>query len=89
MIALLGELWAAHRFPCQPPVALPEDLAHISDGLYMTEKGIVRTRGGAIVATLGSESGDLLDLIGPHPKARPRPLIPEEAIQVARETCKG
>jgi hypothetical protein len=88
MIALLGELWAISRFPCQPPVALPEDLARISDGLYMTERGIVRIRGGVITATLGSESGDLMDLIGPHPKARPRPLTPEEAIRVAREACK-
>jgi allophanate hydrolase subunit 2 len=88
MIAFLGELWAAHRFPCQPPVALPEDLARISDGLYMTERGIVRIRGGVITATLGSESGDLMDLIGPHPKAKPRPLTPGEAIQVAREASK-
>jgi hypothetical protein len=88
MIALLGELWAISRFPCRPPVALPEDMARIPDGLYMTQKGIVRTRGGAIVATPGSESGSLLDLIGPHPKARPRPLAPEEAIQAAREASK-
>ena len=85
MIVLLRELWAAHRFPCWPPVALPEDLVRIPDGLYMTEEGVVQTRGGAIVATLGSESGSLLDLIGLHPKARPRPLTPEEAIRVARE----
>ena len=64
-------------------------MACTPDGLYMIERGIVRTRGGAIVATLGSESGSLLGLIGPHPKARPRPLAPEEAIRVAREAGKG
>jgi len=89
MIALLGELWVVSRFPCQPPIALPEGLARISDGLYMTEKEVVRTRGGTIVATLGSESGSPLDLIGPHPRAKPRPLTPEEAIRVAREASKN
>mgnify|MGYP000515245727 CR=1 FL=1 len=89
MIALLGELWAISRFPCRPPVALPEDPARISDGLYMTKRGMVWVRGDAIVATLGSQSGDLMDLIGPHPKARPRPLAPEEAIRVAREASEN
>lgn len=89
MIALLGELWAASRFPCQPPIALPKDLSCISDGICMTEKGMVRIRGGVITATLGSQSGDLMDLIGPHPKAKPRPLTPEEAIRVAREASRG
>jgi hypothetical protein len=89
MIALLAKLWATHRFPCQPPIVLPKGLVRISDGFCMTQNGIVRIRGGAITATLGSEGGDLLDLIGPHPKAKPRPLTPEEAIQVVREASKG
>jgi len=63
-------------------------MARIPDGLYMTERGIVRTRGGTIVPTPGSESGSLLGLIGPHPKARPRPPAPEEAIRAAREASK-
>jgi hypothetical protein len=88
VIVLLRELWAAYCFPCQPPVALPKDLARVSNGLYMTKKGFVWIRGGFITATLGSKSGDLLDLIDPHPKARPRLLTPEEAIRVAREACK-
>ncbi len=88
MIALSAELWAASRFPCQPPIPLPGDPARVSDGLCMTEKGMVRIFGGVITATLGSESGGLMDLIGPHPKAKPRPLTPEEAIQVAREASK-
>jgi hypothetical protein len=88
MIAFLGELWAISRFPCQPPIALPKGLARISDGLYMTERGMVWVRGGAITATLGSQSGDPMDLIGPHPTARPRPLAPEGAIRVAREAGK-
>ncbi|MFZ8844155.1 hypothetical protein [Thermoflexus sp.] len=90
MIALLGELWAISRFPCRP-LALPEDPARISDGLYMTKRGMVWVRGDAIVATLGSQSGDLMDLIGPHPKARPRPrpLAPEEAIRAAREASEN
>jgi len=40
MIALLGELWATHRF-CQPPVALPEGLARISAGARTQAKAAV------------------------------------------------